>query len=514
MVGYMAGESLTYNGNGIVIKTTDGGNTWISKWAGLNMGLEGSCFIDENTGFVAGWPQLANGWSGFGKTTDGGNTWTSPVVISDVYYFTDVVFKDANNGIILGSSVSSPVVYYTSNGGSTWTAASGINSGTPAHACHVSGNKYCLVDLAGHIKMSLDNGHTWTNSYTVPGGLLTGIRFFDENTGMACGDNGVIVKTADGGATWQTQQYGTGIWHDFAWQTQDHIFVCGTPEVVGESVDGGATWQDGFPGSTYQAALYESVFTPNGAGFICGSQGTLLKRNPFCEAGFTANQTSICRDSSVSYTSQSTGTVTSYNWFFFGGTPSTSGEQDPVVAYHSQGSFDVALMVSNQYWSDTLLMTNYITVSETPTPVITANGALLSSNVPSGNQWYREGTVIPGATGQTHLAIQSGRYWDVVTQNGCPSDTSNNILVILEGVGQPDPADLRIIRVPGTSRFRLMAGNVINGPCSLVVISSQGVKISGTGDFELPSPGLMEVDPGHLTPGLYVFLLRYRNGQM
>jgi len=37
----------------------------------------------------------------------------------------------------------------------------------------------------------------------------------------------------------------------------------------------------------------------------------------------------------------------------------------------------------------------------------------------------------PGATGQTYLAIQTGEYWVVVTLNGCSSDPSNHIYVVL-----------------------------------------------------------------------------------
>ena len=239
LTGYIAGESLTYNGNGIVLKTTDGGNTWTPVWTGTNMGLEGSCFIDENTGFVAGWPKTSMGWSGFGKTTDGGSTWSSPVVVPDVYFFTDIVFKDALHGIILGSTNTSPGVWYTSDGGMTWTPSTGADNGVPYKGCHVSGNTYFLVDNGGRIKKSVNNGQTWTTVYTIPGGLLTGIDFYDDNTGMACGDYGVIARTTDGGTTWQVQQVGSDIWRDFGWQDPDHVFCCGTPELVAYHVSCG-----------------------------------------------------------------------------------------------------------------------------------------------------------------------------------------------------------------------------------------------------------------------------------
>ncbi|MEI7724255.1 MAG: PKD domain-containing protein [Bacteroidota bacterium] len=514
MIGYMAGESLTYNGNGVVLKTTDGGASWVQKWTGTNMGVEGSCFVDENTGFVAGWPKLSGSWSGFGKTTDGGDTWTSPAVTPDVYYFTDVVFKDANNGILLGATNTAPLVYVTNNGGTSWTSATGVSNGVPAHACHVSGNKYFLVDNAGHIKKSVDNGLTWTNVFTVPGGLMTGVDFFSDNIGMACGDNGLIVKTSDGGLTWQVQQAGTDIWHDFGWQNQDHVFVIGTPAIGEESTNGGGTWVNGLPGSPYQAALYECIFTANGTGFICGSQGTLYKRMPSCTAAFSASQTGVCTGHSVTFTSQSIGNISTYDWFFEGGTPSTSNNQNPVVTYNTPGAYDVKLVVNNGYWSDTLVKANFITVTDPATPVITLNGYLLSSNIPAGNQWYRNGTLIAGATGQTHTATLSGWYWDVVTQNGCASDTSNNIQVVIQGVNEPEPLKVRAYQVPGTGSIRLDFAGQYAGVCDLTVFNCKGMRIFEKKSMEMPANGEADINPGNVAGGLFILVLQQGEKQV
>ena len=77
-----------------------------------------------------------------------------------------------------------------------------------------------------------------------------------------------------------------------------------------------------------------------------------------------------------------------------------------------------------------------VTVNPKPaTPVITLLGdTLLSSSAPSGNQWYFNGMAIPGATGQTYLPTQSGDYYVIVTIDGCSSDPSNTISVIIIGL--------------------------------------------------------------------------------
>jgi PKD repeat protein len=55
--------------------------------------------------------------------------------------------------------------------------------------------------------------------------------------------------------------------------------------------------------------------------------------------------------------------ATSWSWEFPGGTPSTSNQQNPTIAYNSLGSFDVKLVVSDGVNTDSIAMTNYITVS-------------------------------------------------------------------------------------------------------------------------------------------------------
>ena len=68
-IGYAVGSSSTYNGDGIILKTTDAGQTWTQISVGTIPGLEGVCFTSVDVGYAAGWQNY------FIKTTDGGATW-------------------------------------------------------------------------------------------------------------------------------------------------------------------------------------------------------------------------------------------------------------------------------------------------------------------------------------------------------------------------------------------------------------------------------------------------------
>ena len=504
-IGFAAGESLTYNGDGIVVKTTNGGNTWTQVWQGAGRGIEGACFVDTDHGFIAGWPKLGQGWSGFAKTTDGGTTWTPVSVTNDIYFFTDVIFKDASNGILMGQTNTGAGVWVTNNGGTTWSVGTGLN-GIPQHGCHVSGNIYFLVDNNGHIQKSTNNGLSWTTVYNVGGPLyILGIDSYNDDIIMACGDNGVVIISNDGGTTWEMQTIGTDIWHDFGWESESNVFLCGTPELVVESSDGGMNWENSYPQSNYQAALYECVFTPDGHGFICGSQGTLLKRNPSCGAGFSATLTAPCTSDSVSFTDESWGNVTTYLWAFEGGTPSTSAAQNPVVVYNAPGTYDVTLTVSNPWWNNTVVKQNYITVTQMPAaPVITVNNFTLSSNVATGNQWYLDGTPIPGASGQTWEAVQSGEYWDVITDGSCVSDTSNHIYLVMTGIPGREGRMLVITPVPNDGTFTVaMPGNPLSR-CDVEVYNSLGKSIRKISGAELGGTAVIAVDLGNVPAGMYV----------
>ena len=364
-VGFAAGESVTYMGDGIVIKTTNGGTNWSQLWTGAGDGLEGISFPDMNTGYVGGW----SGY--FAKTTDGGVTWTPQSPGPDIYYYTDVVFKDANHGIATAQTNSGFGVYSTSDGGSTWITATGV-TGVPYGACYVTGNTYFLVTNGGDIQKSTDNGLTWA-TVDAAGGLLLGIDFYNANIGIAAGEDGRILKTYDGGTTWQQQVIALGqpLWHDFAWASQNEVYACGTPEFIYKSTDGGATWIDDYPQSTYDPALYEILFTTDGTGYICGSQGWFYRKAPQVTAGFTASTSSVCVGGNIQFTDQSIGSPSSWNWTFAGGSPPTSTLQNPLVTYSTPGTYGVTLVVTKGTTTSTLNNPGMIRVDSpiTATPI-------------------------------------------------------------------------------------------------------------------------------------------------
>lgn len=136
---------------------------------------------------------------------------------------------------------------------------------------------------------------------------------------------------------------------------------------------------------------------------------------------------------SVHFLDASTGNVTSWNWTFEGGNPSTSTEQNPVVTYNKAGSYAVTLTVGDGSTSSTATREAYVNV-EGEAPVaniglpagayqspwvmmfVPTNVPLTFTDASTGNPsqwaWTFQGTDVATSDEQnpTVTYIQEGRY--------------------------------------------------------------------------------------------------------
>ncbi|MFA5534998.1 MAG: LamG-like jellyroll fold domain-containing protein, partial [Mariniphaga sp.] len=88
---------------------------------------------------------------------------------------------------------------------------------------------------------------------------------------------------------------------------------------------------------------------------------------------FDAEKTVILAGKYVEFDDLSQFEPQSWKWYFEGGNPETSTEQNPVVHYEENGTFDVSLVVENAFGSDSLLKEKYITVGTTGTETLKSN---------------------------------------------------------------------------------------------------------------------------------------------
>lgn len=164
---------------------------------------------------------------------------------------------------------------------------------------------------------------------------------------------------------------------------------------------------------------------------------------------FTASQTLECAGTAVTFTAQTTGTVTAYQWYFGqGASPETATGIGPhQVSYSGDGYKSVSLKVSGSLGDFTANKPNYIGIKDVPIIGIHPQGQTLcaddklrlyvsSNGIGQSFQWKKDGVVIAGATSPIFeilntLASDAGSYTCEIS-NSCESVASNPALVVIK----------------------------------------------------------------------------------
>ena len=136
--------------NGTILKTTDGGETWIQKESGTTENLQKVQFLTPEVGYVIG-----------------------------------------NSGILLK----------TTDGGETWIS---IDTGQTANfeGLSIVDESLIFISYYNNLIKSEDGGNTWVN-YSMNSFFYNYIQFFNSLIGYSAKESGSLAKTIDGGQTWQ-----------------------------------------------------------------------------------------------------------------------------------------------------------------------------------------------------------------------------------------------------------------------------------------------------------------------
>lgn len=239
---------VLYGHHGGVLRSTDGGRTWVTTTLtgetddAMGMGISGA---EPNVVFAAGHDT-------FFKSVDGGETWRSldPDLPGSDIHGMAVAPDQAGR---LYANVVRFGLYRSDDGGETWAKA---NSGSfPGDVIQVSASADGVVYVAsvqGGVLRSDDAGATFEGTGQLSGGVLAvAASATDPNVVYAGTESGLFAST-DGGETWAVREVPGGGQVMVAAVNPGEPLDITVVAVQGDgaghvfrSADGGATWGGG-----------------------------------------------------------------------------------------------------------------------------------------------------------------------------------------------------------------------------------------------------------------------------
>ena len=278
------GENTVFIGGmgGTLVQSNDAGQTWdVQKFEDL-VDIRDISFKDEQTGYFIDGDHLH-------KTTDGGDTWNEIGTDFDLetYFFNylcccdDVIYLilKPRTASVDGLISAQTHLYKSENGGRNWLRIDVTMKGR--ELCAFFRDKYngyiyveeivSISEAYTCLYQTHDGGNTWTKNTYSDIYFARGIFFLNDNIGFIG-----KFKTIDGGDTWENV---------FSEHLEEYENIDGFALVdslngwaicsgsIYKTINGGDTWEKVDQYSTH--ALYDIVFSKEGAGWIAGLGGNI-----------------------------------------------------------------------------------------------------------------------------------------------------------------------------------------------------------------------------------------------
>jgi len=225
-IGYVVGQCTS---GGFVMYTSNSGINWEVKTSNMGSNIKCVDFVNNETGFIVG-EYYPNSTKSIYKTVNSGIFWQIIYSITTQEYGPEPIsikFIDSNTGFFAGHRNNYASIQRTTNSGVNWVECQKDSSNRPSMRCiyfinhftgYVAGDRrtiYKTTNLGNNWKLLQTPNYT---SLDYPYSISS-IYFLDSNIGYATGylqdsygsliDNGLILKTINGGLNWYFMNSGT-----------------------------------------------------------------------------------------------------------------------------------------------------------------------------------------------------------------------------------------------------------------------------------------------------------------
>jgi hypothetical protein len=365
----------------------------------------------------------------------------------------------------------------------------------------------------GQILQTENGGVSWTSLLHNGYSQFTDIHFTTSNEGWVITSNitDTIWHTINGGVNWQPKVLpNSTFWHKVSFANPDTGWIAGGGAGYGVILRTNNGGQDWFMDHQAPEAFFGLYALPGKeTAWATGFGGNIEKYSP-CTFNVSLSNLSgeemPCQRDTITYTVISSG-VDIFNWTFPSdwlvfGNPNTSSiqvlvgiEPGPVSISGKDGCNNV---------------TNELTLNVDPVAVpealISESDGILTCNLESGfYQWLLDGSPITGANEKTYVPLTSGQYEVVVTifATGCQT-RSNPVIIIISSSIETNTEKLIISPNPSHGvievKFDGFKNTTANGTISVFDLEGRA-KVSS-----LNFSGQIRIDD--LPKGIYLIVIQ------
>jgi len=229
-------------------------------------------------------------------------------------------------------------------------------------------------------------------------------------------------------------------------------------------------------------------------------------------AGLITGPDHVCSgDNSLSYFTDPILNATSYVWTIPPGAVITSGSgTNAIVIDYPMGasSGPVHVFGVNSCGNGTTSPNLYVIVYPIPpAPTITFSNDTLHSSSAVGNQWYLNQNLISGATASYFVPQITGYYTCTITLNGCSSDSSNSIYVLITGIEESNDVKWMICPNPNNGAFNLVVSARKPEVFTMKAYNNLGIQVAEMKNLIVNCADEYRIDLQFLPHGIFYIIL-------